>query len=132
MRYLNRRTIYILSVALALFFAGYTLPTVENVRDRITDEYFKHKGFLFDLQRASLSFRRSAGEKEVGELLEDMGLRAESIYRSGSGVEVRMRNVHWRRIPDLIFRLERSFRLESFSAVDNTGKGIFEVRIVLR
>lgn len=132
MRYLNRRTIYILSVALALFFAGYTIPTVESVRDRITGEYFRHKEFLFDLRRASLSFRKSADEREVGELLENMDLRADSIYRSESGLEISMRNVHWRRIPDLILSLEKRFRLESFSAVDNTGKGVFEVRIVLR
>jgi len=83
---------------------------VESVRDRITGEYFRHKEFLFDLR----------------------SLRADSIYRSESGLEISMRNVHWRRIPDLILSLEKRFRLESFSAVDNTGKGVFEVRIVLR
>jgi len=111
---------------------AYTLPSVGEVRNRISSEYLKHKEFLFNLKNASRSPRRSADENSVGQILEEMKLRPLSIYRSVSGVEVKLKNVHWKQVPDLILRLEKSFTIVSFSAVDNTGKGVFEVRMVLR
>ncbi len=132
MRYLNRRIVYLLSVALALFFVVYTLPTVGKMRSRLSSEYFKHKEFLFNLKNAPRELKRSADETGVGELLENLGVRAETVYRTESGLEVKLKELSWRKVPDLILRLEERYHIVSFSAVDNTGKGSFEVRIVLR
>ncbi len=57
---------------------------------------------------------------------------AGELYRSESGVEVKLKEVRWSLIPDLVRDLERRFELVSLSAVDNTGKGVFELRFVVR
>ncbi len=75
---------------------------------------------------------RPATEDDVLKLLSSYSLSPESVYRSESGVEVKLKEVRWSLIPDLVRDLERRFELVSLSAVDNTGKGVFELRFVVR
>ncbi len=132
MRYLSRKLVYILSVALLFLFLGYTLPTISKVRNRMVSEYFKHKKFLFNLKRAPQVGKQQASEESVEKILSMINLKPESIYRSETGIEVRIKEVSWSQIPNLVKRLEDKFEILSFSAIDNTGKGIFDVRVVLR
>ncbi len=130
-RYFSKRLVYILSLGLFVFYIGYSLPSVDRVRNKLVSEYFKHKEFLYNLKIAKRVRKTTATELSVKELLEDFGLEVESVYSSEAGVEVKM-EVPWKRLPRIVREIERRFRVVSFSAVDNTGKGLFVVRMVLR
>jgi hypothetical protein len=70
-------------------------------------------------------------ERSLELLLKRLGFEPESVYRSETGIEVKL-EVSWDRLPRLVKELERRYRLVSLSAVDNAGKGIFKVRFVVR
>jgi len=59
-------------------------------------------------------------------------LKPERVYVSEGGVEVVLGEITWSSLPRLVRDLERRFEVVRFSAVDNTGKGVFKVRVVLR
>ncbi len=132
MRYLNKLHVRILIIGLTLFYVIYTLPILAEFRDKVTREYFKHKEFLFKLKNAPRDLKKPAQEAEIEEKLKNLGLNIKAIYRTDSGVEVTLKNLHWNRIPYIILLLEKQYEIVSFSAVDNTGKGLFEVRIVFK
>ncbi|EDP75744.1 hypothetical protein [Hydrogenivirga sp. 128-5-R1-1] len=129
-RYLSRRLVYILFTGLTVLHLGYTLPTVGKVRDRVASEYFKHKEFLLNLKLVKGKEKSVPTESDLREFLRNMGIEPESLYSSDTGVEVKF-ELSWKRLPELVKRVERRYRIVSFSAVDNTGKGLFKVRMVV-
>ncbi|NPA42023.1 MAG: hypothetical protein GXO18_07100 [Aquificae bacterium] len=131
-RFITKRLVYVISLAVVILFLGYTLPALGELRNTITREYFKHKEFLFNLSKAKLSKRETATESSVREVLKSLGVQPESVFMTESGVEVQIEELSWRKLPVLVKKLEERFRLVSLSAVDNTGKGVFQVRLVVR
>lgn len=130
-RYINRRLVYILSLGLFLFFLIYTLPRLSELRAKVTYEYFKHREFLLELRLAKGMGRSAATESSLRDLLNRMGLKPESIYASDTGIEVKL-ELSWRKLPEVVKELERKHIIVNFSAVDNTGKGLFRTRIVVK
>jgi len=131
-RYLNRRMVYSFSILLFLFFLGYSLPSLGDFRSTLVREYFNHKEFLFNLKNAPRDRKKTAHEEDIQKVLSMVGVEAEKINRTESGLELKISELSWRKIPYLIKELENRYEIVSFSAVDNTGKGVFNVRIVLR
>ena len=130
-RYLSRRLFYFISLALFVVFIFYSLSQLSHVRGSISSEYFRHKEFLFNLSLAKAQGKEEATEDSLRRLLGSVGISPDSIYSSESGIEVRMK-VPWQKLPLLLKEVERRYRIVTFSAVDNTGKGKFEVRMVVR
>ncbi len=131
-RFLSRRFVYAFSLLLSALLIFHALESLMELRDRVVREYFEHKRFLFTLKSLPLRSKRPATEKEVSTLLSRYGLEPQRLFKAESGVEVQLREVPWSLIPDLVKDLEESFEIVRFSAVDNTGRGLFEVRIVVR
>ena len=130
-RFLSRRLIYILSLGLFVLFTGFTLPYLGEVRNKMVSEYFKHKEFLYNLQLAQRVKRKTADEDSLRSLLQRIRVKPEALYSSDSGIEIKLK-LHWSKLPFLVKEVERHYRVLSLSAVDNTGKGLFEVRMVVR
>ncbi|RLJ70803.1 hypothetical protein BCF55_1086 [Hydrogenivirga caldilitoris] len=130
-RYLSRRVVYLFSVGLLVLILGYSFTSLSELRDRVTHEYFKHKEFLLDLKLAKEVKKSTPTESSLRELLGSMRVNIESVYASEGGIEVRF-ETDWRRLPQLIKELESRYRIVNFSAVDNTGKGFFKARVVVR
>ncbi len=131
-RFLSKRIFYAVFVFISILLLAYALSSVAGVRDKIVREYFKYKNFLFTLKNLPARSKRPATEKEVADLLSKYGLEPQKLFKVESGVEVQLKEVPWTLIPDLVKDLEDNFEIVKFSAVDNTGKGLFEVRIVVR
>ena len=131
-RYLSRRLVYMASLLISVFLLVYAILTAEDMRDRIVREYFEHKEFIFHLRNLPVRMKEPATEEALLSVLSKHGLEARKVFRTESGVEIQLKEVPWDSIPDMIKDLERRFEILSFSAVDNTGRGIFEIRVVVR
>ncbi len=132
MRLLSTKIIYLLSAFISILFAGILIHEGVKTREKLTDEYFKHKKFMFQIKNITHGPKKHATEKEVRSLLERHKINIGSIYSGETGIEVKAENVYWGIIPYLVRDLERNYTIVQFSAVDNTGKGMFDVRIVVR
>ncbi len=131
-RYINRKILYFASFMLSLLLLGYGLTLLSELRERIVGEYFRHKEFLFNLRSVPKAGKRSASEEDINTILKELNLEAKRIFKTETGVEVELSEVYWEKVPYMIKEFEKRFEFVSFSAVDNTGKGLFEVRIVLK
>ncbi len=130
-RFLRRRTVYLIALGLGIVMFLYTLPTLAQLRDRFVQEFFKHKEFMFYLKNAKASTKKQLTEEEVLELNRRYRITPEKIQRTETGYEVEIKELSWRTLPYLIKDIEKNFRIVTLSAVDNTGKGSFKVRMVL-
>ena len=130
-RFLRKRTVYLITLGLGIVAFLYTLPTLAQLRDRFVQEFFKHKEFMFYLKNAKASTKKQLTEEEVLELFRRYRITPEKIQRTETGYEVEIKELSWRTLPYLIKDIEKNFRIVTLSAVDNTGKGSFKVRMVL-
>ncbi len=131
MRFVNRFHLFLVSLGVAVAFAVVFGSEIVELKKRITKEYFAHKEFVFNLKNASGHQKRVPTEKEVRRILERHRIKVKSIYQSEGTVEVKAEDVEWRFLPVLIRDIEKIYRIKSLSAVDNTGKGYFELRMVV-
>lgn len=131
-RYLSKRMVYALSLLLFMLYVGYSLPAITDLKDTVVREYFSHKEFLFNLKNAPRVRKEPAQEEDLQRILSEIGVEPEKILKTESGMELQISELSWEKLPHLIKELEGRYEVVSFSAVDNTGKGIFEVRIVVR
>ncbi len=132
MRTISRKTLYIASIGLSLVLAFLITDSGLKARERITAEYFAHKEFLFMLKNAKHEAIRSPTEENVRRIFGKQGIKVKSISKAGTDLEVKAQEVHWRKLPPLIRELEKRFTIVSIRAVDNTGRGIFSLRIIIR
>ncbi len=131
MRFINKFHLLLVSLAVAVAVVVVFGTEVINLRKKITREYFYHKEFVFNLKNASNQQKKVPAEKDLRRMLERHRVKVKSIYQSEGAVEVKAEDVEWRFLPMIIRDIERNYRIKSFSAVDNTGKGYFEVRMVV-
>ncbi len=129
---LGRRTLYMIFFLTVAFIFIYSYTLFEEKKETVIKEYFAHKRFLRDLREAVYKERKYATEKELRNLIIRYGLEIENIKRTGSGIEVKIREVYWKELIKLLKEIEDRYEIVSFRAVDNTGKGLFEVRLVVR
>lgn len=132
MNFISKRHFIIIIVGLSVGFIIIGASDVANFRKRITKEYFAHKNFYFNLRNSEKVSKKTPSEKEVREIFERNGIKVEAIYKNEGGLEVKAKNVEWRFLPQLIRDIETRHTIKSMSAVDNTGKGFFELRIVIQ
>ncbi len=130
-RFLRRRTVYLIALGLGIVMFLYTLPILSQLRDRFVYEFFKHKEFMFYLKNAKAPSKKHLGEEEVINLLKRYRITPEKIQKTETGYEVEIKELSWSLFPYLIKDFEKNFRILTLSAVDNTGKGLFKVRVVL-
>jgi len=131
-RYLSRRLFYAVSLVLSLVYLLSVASAVQGSRDRIVKEYFQHKEFLFLLWNLPAKPKEPASEKTLLSLLSRHNIEPKRIFKTESGVEVELGEVPWDLVPVLVKEVEERFELFSLSAVDNTGKGIFQLRMVVK
>ncbi len=127
---MRRRTLTLISLGLSILFLVYGGFKVADIRDEVLREYLLQREFLYLMERVEK--KRPASEVSVRDVLKELGFEPEGISTTDLGVEVILKDVSWRRLPHLVKEVERNFSLVSFEAVDNTGKGLFRVRMVLR
>ncbi len=127
---MRRRTLLLLSLGTALLFLVYGSLRVSDVREEVIREYLRHKEFLSLISKVEVKNR--ADEASVRRTLEDLGIRPERVASTDQGVEVVVGEVSWRDLPRLVKVIEDRFDLVTLEAVDNTGRGRFRVRVVVR
>ncbi|MDQ7038618.1 MAG: hypothetical protein Q9N26_05415 [Aquificota bacterium] len=127
---MRRRTLTFISLLIGSIFLVYGTYRVSETKERILREYMRHKEFLYLI--GGVERKRRADEASVRNLLEDFGVEPERISMTDLGVEVVVKELDWRLFPELIKRVEERFQIISLEAVDNTGRGRFRVRMVVR
>ncbi len=132
MRFLSKRILYLVSAGLSLLLAFLIVDSALRAKDRITSEYFAHKEFLFLLKNGEGGKGRSPGEGDIRRIFRKHRVKVKSVSRVGTDIEVKAVEVSWRKLPALIKDLEKDFTIVSLSAVDNTGRGSFSLRVVIR
>ncbi|HIQ31474.1 MAG TPA: hypothetical protein EYH49_04860 [Aquifex aeolicus] len=131
-RYISKRLLYVLSLVFSCVILFYGMSFLMDTKEALTREYFRHKEFLFLLRSLPPLVKEPATEDGVIALFSEHRLKPERVYVSEGGVEVVLGEITWSSLPRLVRDLERRFEVVRFSAVDNTGKGVFKVRVVLR
>ncbi len=126
----KRRILDLVSLLIAVLFVIYGALKISETKERVLREYLRHKEFLFLM--GTVERKERADEESVRDLLKELGIEPEKVITTEVGIEVVVDTLSWRVIPGFIKELEGRFKLVSFEAVDNTGKGRFRVRFVVR
>ena len=132
MNWIQKRILYMISIAISFGMFLYVIGHLLELKSAFLSKYSEHKEFLLALNRVSLHGGKAVKESDVSKLLEEMGLSLKRIYTSNGVVEVEISEVPWIKVPDLLYRIEKAYSIHKFSAVDNTGKGVFDVKLVLK
>jgi hypothetical protein len=128
---LRRSHIYTLAMLLVFIYTYLLSSDISSLRELLNREYLKHKEFMFMLNNLELR-EDTLNEKLIRSIAMSMGLEIKSISETPSGIEVVLPQVRASLLPQLLFQIERYGRIKSLSSEDNTGKGIFEVRLVIQ
>jgi len=126
----RKRTLILISLLVVSLFLVYGTYRVSETKERVLREYMRHKEFLYLIGRAEK--RRRADEVSLRRLLKDFGIEPERVSVTDLGLEVVIGELSWRLFPELVRRIEERFQIVSLEAVDNTGRGRFRVRMVVR
>jgi len=103
-----------------------------DFRNFLNTQYVKFKDFVFLLENTEYKETRPLNEKLIRNLAQKYSINLKEIsYREGRYV-ISLREVDGRALVLFIRDLEQNGVLESLEAVDNTGKGKFDIKIILR
>ncbi len=130
---LNKRII--LLAYLSLFLLGYIYIQVEysNLRDKVNKEYIKYKEMSFLLKNYKQEKRKEVDEVFLNQFFKNKGIEVKSISRVEDTFLIDIETLDMIKLTDIIYNIEKlGVEIVQVSAVDNTGKGMYEVRIKLR
>ncbi len=131
MGFLKKRHLYGFFLLLSLLYIYLLSAKAGYLKELLNREYLRHKEFLFMLNNIDAEVR-SLDERAVREIIEGLGIEIKSISETPSGIEVTLPEVRASLLPRLIFKLEEIGKVVSLSSEDNTGKGKFNVRLVVK
>jgi hypothetical protein len=126
---INRKILYVVLGIFLTFLGLFYYSKYSSVREDINNYHNEFKRFLYLLENAE------APQYKVGKetLLQiSSHLKLEKINKVGNTYELVFSSVPANRLVFLIYRLEKYGEIEEISAVDNSGKGFFHLRIVLK
>lgn len=129
---LSKKVIYTLVLLLFTFYLYTFLVDFIDFRNFLNTQYVKFKDFVFLLENTEYKETRPLNEKLIRNLAQKYSINLKEIsYREGRYV-ISLREVDGRALVLFIRDLEQNGVLESLEAVDNTGKGKFDIKITLR
>lgn len=129
---LSKKVIYTLVLLLFTFYLYTFLVDFIDFRNFLNTQYVKFKDFVFLLENTEYRETRPLNEKLIRNLAQKYSINLKEIsYREGRYV-ISLREVDGRALVLFIRDLEQNGVLESLEAVDNTGKGKFDIKIILR
>jgi len=129
---LSKKVIYTLVLLLFTFYLYTFLVDFIDFRNFLNTQYVKFKDFVFLLENTEYKETRPLNEKLIRNLAQKYSINLKEIsYREGRYV-ISLREVDGRALVLFIRDLEQNGVLESLEAVDNTGKGKFDIKIILR
>jgi len=126
---INRKLVYGFS-ALILFIYSYAFVNdFSELKNFLNNQYLKFKEFLFFLNNAENRKRGTLNEDVIREITRNLELV--SIRYEYGKYEVKLRKVNALELVNLLKELENYGKVEKLEAVDNTGKGIFDVKLIV-
>jgi len=131
--FLNKR-ILILTM-FSIFLVGYIYLYIEysNARNRINKEYTKYKEMSFLLKNFKSDKIQEIDEVILNKLFKGKGVEVKSISKVEDTFLIHLKEVDMVRLTDIIYSIEKlGVEIVQMEAIDNTGKGRYEVKIKLR
>ncbi|RUM30454.1 MAG: hypothetical protein DSY32_02220 [Aquifex sp.] len=125
----NRKLVYLLSTLL-LFVCFYVfISDFSEFKNFLNDRYLRFKNFLFLLNNTESKKRGNLNEEILRELTKSLELV--SINYEYGKYEVKLRKVNAIELVNLLRELENYGKVEKLEAIDNSGRGIFDVRLIV-
>ena len=131
--FLNKR-ILILAM-FSIFLVGYIYLYIEysDARNRINKEYTRYKEMSFLLKNFRSEKRKEIDEVILNKLFKGKGVEVKSISKVEDTFLIHLKEVDMVRLTDIIYSIEKwGVEIVQMEAIDNTGKGRYEVKIKLR
>ena len=129
---IKRRTVILVLLGVFALLTMDAFLRVSDFKNTLLREYLSHEEFLKNLRMAKTFRREIPSEDEVERIFLNVGIEPSKVERTGVGVRIVADEVEWFKIPKLVVDLEERFEIESFKAQDNTGKGIFELEVIVK
>ncbi len=130
-RYLRKEVLYAILTLVCGLYVYLLSADYSAFRNALNRELSKHKEFLFMLENLTPPSEELT-EKGLRRTLSALGIEPKSISQTPAGIEVVISELKAVHIPELILSLEDKGKVVSFRAEDNTGKGKFSVRFVIK
>ncbi len=127
-----RKIYYLFSFALVSFYCIFFLQEFQDFKNFVNSQYVKFKNFVFLLENVKPTRKRYIDEKTIRRIASAYGLEVKEISKTENGYLIYIKNLNAFILPKLLREFEKYSEIESFEAVDNTGKGIFDFKIILR
>jgi hypothetical protein len=130
---LKKRDTIIFFVLLSVLLAFLLLDRYYKLREIYYKDYLKHKEIMFLLANYQGKKREEPTEQLIRMLFSQYQGEFRSFRQTDAGYEVQGTNLPGEKLPYLIYALEeRGISVQKLRAVDNTGRGLFEVYLLLR
>jgi len=130
---LKKRDAIIFFVLLSALLAFLLLDRYYKLRDSYYRDYLKHKEIMFLLANYQGKKREEPTEQLIRGLFSQYQGEFRSFRQTDAGYEVQGTNLPGEKLPYLIYALEeKGISVQKLRAVDNTGRGLFEVYLLLR
>ncbi len=130
---LNKRTITLLMVLIFLSGYIYIYSEYSNFRDKVNRELSRYKEIKFLLNNFKESKKTDIDEVFINQFFKNKGIEIKSISRVEDTFLITINTIDLVRLTDIIYSIERQgIEILQISAVDNTGKGRYEVKIKIR
>jgi hypothetical protein len=130
---LKKRDAIIFFVLLSVLLAFLLLDRYYKLREIYYKDYLKHKEIMFLLANYQEKKREEPTEQLIRMLFSQYQGEFRSFRQTEAGYEVQGTNLPGERLPYLIYALEeRGISVQKLRAVDNTGRGLFELYLLLR
>ncbi|NPB08481.1 MAG: hypothetical protein GXN96_06085 [Aquificae bacterium] len=129
---LSRKLIYLSVLLLFLVYGSLTLSDFGELRNFLNAQYMKFKEFLLLLESVSAEKKERISERAIRELLARYGLEVKEIVYQDGAYRIEVRRVPASLLVDILKYLQDRGRVEEFVAVDNTGRGLFDLTITVR
>ncbi|AAC07404.1 hypothetical protein [Aquifex aeolicus] len=126
---INRKVVYALSALLLFVYSYAFISDFSEFKNFLNIQYLKFKEFLFLLNNAEEKRRGTLNEDVLRQLTENLELV--SIRYEYGKYEVKLRKVNAVELVSLLKELENYGKVEKLEAVDNTGRGIFDVKFIV-
>lgn len=109
------------------------MMTYFNLRENFYKEYIRHKEIMFVLKNYKTKAKAEINEEFIRNIILNNFAEFKSFAQIEGNYEIKGKNLHGIRIPQLLFSIEDSgLEILKFKAVDNTGKGIYDFEIIVK
>ncbi|NPA32765.1 MAG: hypothetical protein GXO04_03970 [Aquificae bacterium] len=129
---LPRPLIYALALLLFSFYAYVFFLRYNELRNYVNNQYLSFKDFVFELENTQAGQKVRLTEDFIRSVARRLGIELKEITYEEGKFRIRARGVEPDALVLLVHELEKGGRLLELKAVDNTGRGRFDVSITVR